>query len=77
MQHHATIRVGIVGPGEPGHRVFESNFVMECSCGRTMSIATTTRASAERVRLDHERTAHPIIVTTAITRGIVPLSDLD
>ena len=51
----ATLRVGIVGPGEPGRRVFESNFVMECSCGRSIGYATTERSTAERWMAEHLR----------------------
>lgn len=51
--HTATLRPGVVGPGEPGHRTFESNFVMECSCGRTCGYATTSRTTAERWMAEH------------------------
>jgi hypothetical protein len=54
-RHVATIRKGIVGPGEPGHRVFEGNYVMECTCGLKLHMATDP-VSAERRRADHERT---------------------
>lgn len=54
--HNATVRVGIVGPGEPGHRVFESNFVVECQCGLKRQVASTERRSADRVAADHDRT---------------------
>lgn len=54
--HTATLRRGIVGPGEPGHRVFESNFVIECTCGRKIGCATTSEQTAERWRVEHLRT---------------------
>lgn len=53
MIHTATLRPGVVGPGEPGRRVFESNFVMECSCGRSIGYATTSQATAERWMREH------------------------
>jgi hypothetical protein len=53
--HPATVRPGIVGPGEPGHRVFEGNFVIECPCGMEMHCASS-QASAEQQRAHHERT---------------------
>ena len=53
--HTATLRKGVVGPGEPGHRVFESNFVMECSCGEKAGYATTEERTAERWRDEHLR----------------------
>jgi hypothetical protein len=55
VTHTATLRPGIVGPGEPGHRVFESNYVIECTCGRSIGCATTSAATAERWRAEHER----------------------
>lgn len=55
MQHHASIREGVVGPGEPGQRVFESNFVMECSCGAKIGYATTSEATARRWMAEHLR----------------------
>jgi hypothetical protein len=56
MTHTATVRPGIVGPGQPGERVFESNFVMECTCGAKAGYATTSAVTAERWRAEHERT---------------------
>ena len=55
MIHTPTIRPGIIGPGEPGRRVFEGNFVLECPCGKKMHIAGNAD-SAERQRRDHART---------------------
>lgn len=51
--HTATIRKGIVGPGEPGHRVFESNFVLECTCGAATGYATPDESTAERWKNEH------------------------
>lgn len=55
MPHAATLRPGIVGPGEPGHRIFESNFVMECSCGERGNYATTNEKMAEAWMAEHLR----------------------
>lgn len=51
--HTATLRPGVVGPGEPGHRVFESNYVMDCTCGDHAGYATTDEATARRWMADH------------------------
>lgn len=53
MIHTATLRPGIIGPGEPGKRVFESNFVMECSCGERGNYATTDEQNARRWMQEH------------------------
>lgn len=55
LVHNALLRKGIVGPGRPGERVFESNFVIECTCGRSIGCATTSEATAERWRAEHVR----------------------
>ena len=55
MPHNVTVRPGIVGPGEPGKRTFESNYVVECDCGWTMQCATLDPASAGRTAQDHLR----------------------
>jgi hypothetical protein len=50
-----TVRAGIVGPGSPGTRVFESNFVVECPCGFRSNVATTSLAFAEEDAERHRR----------------------
>lgn len=51
--HEASLRPGIVGPGEPGRRVFESNFVMSCTCGDVTGYATRSERLAERWMREH------------------------
>lgn len=51
--HAATLRPGIVGPGAPGERTFEANFVIECTCGDKIGCATTSEATAQRWRDEH------------------------
>lgn len=53
VPHTATMRRGVVGPGKPGHRVFESNFVIECTCGERVNVASLSEAFAERSREQH------------------------
>ena len=55
MTHVTTIREGVIGPGSPGERVFESNYVVECSCGERMNCATHDRRFAEQVAEEHVR----------------------
>jgi hypothetical protein len=53
--HAPTVRPGVIGPGTPGHRIFESNFVVECPCGHRANIASLDRKMAERSAAAHLR----------------------
>ncbi len=53
IEHAPTVRKGIVGPGAPGYRLFESNFVVECPCGHRANIASLDVKSAERSAAQH------------------------
>lgn len=53
--HQATLRPGIVGPGEPGQRTFEANWVIECDCGFKLGCASS-KASAVTRQHEHNRT---------------------
>jgi len=53
--HVCTVRHGLVGPGAPGHRVFESNYVLDCTCGFSLGVSGSV-SSAQNRRAEHVRT---------------------
>lgn len=55
VEHTVTVREGIVGPGEPGLRVFESNYVVECTCGYRLGVASRDVKSADEAAARHLR----------------------
>lgn len=55
IDHNPTVRPGVVGKGTPGHRIFESNFVVECPCGHRANIASPDVKMAETSAAQHLR----------------------
>lgn len=70
QKHNPTVREGVVKGYDPNtgkHDVFESNYVMECTCGRTTQYACTERATAERWAQEHAASAARMSQTKGMT----------